>query len=339
MKRIAWLLLALSLPAWATINGVDSSRVVFPSWDGTRYAQYLVGDLPNPTPDYVNDFEACTPGSTTFGIADEYPSPGVLFQAPNSESAQTCSVDPLDAGNQSYHVRVDVGPDGYVEWPAHPAKHRYQHTIANNLTNDISGSHTTGQTRLRFVPDGEYWFGFRMHVDVESSPAYNRNSWNWFVFGFISATVGGPEFYLTMNNTSSFNIHSELVRYKDESGVTQSPHKVKFSNITQREWHEVVVHLIAKPYSLGTYIDGVTGQSNPGGVAQMWLDGDLVYDYSDQYVGTDRIARGEDNDYLKMGLYNGTQGDTTGQGFINFRYDDFRVYMGADGFAQVDPSP
>ena len=28
MKRLAWLLLALSLPAWATINGVDSSRVV-----------------------------------------------------------------------------------------------------------------------------------------------------------------------------------------------------------------------------------------------------------------------------------------------------------------------
>ena len=60
MKRIAWLLLALSLPAWATINGVDSSRIVFPSFDGTRYGMYVAGDFPETPPGYIwsQDFES-----------------------------------------------------------------------------------------------------------------------------------------------------------------------------------------------------------------------------------------------------------------------------------------
>lgn len=49
MRRILWLLLALSLPAWATINAITSTRILLPSYDGTRYGQYPSGDY-DPSP-------------------------------------------------------------------------------------------------------------------------------------------------------------------------------------------------------------------------------------------------------------------------------------------------
>ena len=66
MKRLAWLLLALSLPAQATINGVDSSRVVFPSFDGTRYASHPTGDYDPSPPERVVHYQATF--ETVFGL-------------------------------------------------------------------------------------------------------------------------------------------------------------------------------------------------------------------------------------------------------------------------------
>jgi hypothetical protein len=192
---------------------------------------------------------------------------------------------------------------------------------------------------MRLVPDTEYWIGFRMKVDVEASSAYNRSTWNWFVFGWVSSATGAPEFYLNLQGTTTFSYHVELSRYKDETGATISPHKLALTGYAQDTWVEVVIHLLAKPYSLGTYVNGVVGQANPGGIAQMWIDDTLVYDQQNVYVGTDREHRGEDNDLLKMGLYNGQEGDTTAQGFINLYLDDLRIYLGENGYSIVDPSP
>ena len=65
MKRIVWLLLALSLPAWATINGVDSSRVVVPSADGKRYGSHPNGDYDPSPPERVVRYQATF--DTVFG--------------------------------------------------------------------------------------------------------------------------------------------------------------------------------------------------------------------------------------------------------------------------------
>ena len=72
MKRLAWLLLALSLPAQATINGVDSSRILIPCVYGQRDSEYPAGGACNPPApsDYIQSFASFSASSSAYAAIE-----------------------------------------------------------------------------------------------------------------------------------------------------------------------------------------------------------------------------------------------------------------------------
>lgn len=74
MRRILWLLLALSLPAWATINAITSTRILTPCAEGQRDAAYPSGGACNPPAAvlYHQSFEALNTSQTFTSGANAY---------------------------------------------------------------------------------------------------------------------------------------------------------------------------------------------------------------------------------------------------------------------------
>ncbi len=428
MKRLAWLLLAISLPAWATINGVDSSRVVLPSFDGTRYGAYVAGDLPFELPNdpellYINTFDGnptnttdhtvrvnskayalgdyvvpATPNgyyyrATTAGTSassapsfnttvdsttsdgsvvwtnkgtQAYGNIGIFSDQsdidlypvsirPNGDKETINGIttvyrdgpdisivdDPDNPGNLVAKFYMDASTNGANFEPSFNGKHRavVRFGIADSMSNDLSGAHTTGGNGIRAVPDHEYWVGYRYRNTIVGNLANAR-----YIFSELaSTTTGDPILYIKKNGTS-MDVSPERYKPLNSGSTIETGNRVKtITGLAQSEWHCVVSRIIRKPYSWGTaesYIPGTTPGARSG-VYQVYVDGvlgegDAASEANPAWTGTDREARGEYNPSLvRLGIYWAEQ--NTDAASVTLYLDDIRIAEGSELFDAVNP--
>lgn len=326
MKRIVWLLLTLSLPAWATINGVDSSRVVLPSFDGTRYGMYVAGDLPAGVTGqlYANTFDdnhENTADDDRDGIDGTYYNIGLFGDQHDIDhdppSASWTGVkcgssarvwdgnlangtalpdysivaDPADAENDVLRYYMDATAKGYNTECADTLRHRILLSWASHIDNDPLGG-----DGFRIVPDVEYWIGyrFRTHCTVDGS-----GSAAVLLQTPMSNSVGEPVIYLRKNCT---NLDISPERYKTSTvwgGGGTTEHRVNNAvSFTKDAWHCLVTRWIKKPYAVGgatSYNPAAVDGGTRAGIFEVYLDGVLqpgsaTFQYP-AYTGTDRGGR------------------------------------------------
>ena len=284
---------------------------------------------------YENDFQRGAVGSQDIGTLGDNSDIG-YDPTTSSPPDQLIALDPADAGKQVYCVTMDQSPSGYnLENNGTDLKHRAMIVPGAHLTNDMEGEpHSTNTSKLRFLPDKEYWWGYRVRFDVSAD--YNRNNWNQFWWGLMSSNVGAPAFYFKKDGAAG-TIKNRIMfqRYKDENGTNQETKD--YVNLNEDEWYDIVIRVLRKPYSLGTYIDGVVG-GTPSGIGQLWVNGVLTVDRQGIYTGTDREHQGVPNDFSRIGIYNGIEDDATSEGEIKIYFDDLKIAEGADAYDMVDPS-
>lgn len=350
MKRLAWLLLALSLPAWATINGVDSSRVVLPSFDGTRYGAYVAGDYPTGGDGvfYANAFDG---NPTTTKDADygnigilanqgdiEYDPDSIDWDGLNCGSGLVYSGPDLfivdESGNKVLRYAIDASASGYNLECSNTLRHRALLIYGNNLSNDKTGAaHTTGGSGFRIIPDTEYWFGWRYKMDCAGSLPQN-----FFMFAPASSNPAEPVIQVK-GDCEKLVIIPE--RYRDENDDTFETVKNTTGAFTENQWHCVVVHWIKKPYSWGnanSYDPGTTGGTRAG-TFEVWVDGALQPGAHNAtngygYTGTDHEGAGRLNSRFRVGYYWGT---TTNSTQASLYVDDLKMADGANRSASVNP--
>ncbi len=357
MTRIAWLLLALSLPAWATINGVDSSRVVLPAPDGYRYAEYPDGDTPLPPSGllYENVFDG-NPTNTADDVRQEtdatsYGNIGILANQtdtdydPNSimwdglkcgTAAREWDGPDLfiedESGNKVLRFDFDASANGYNLTCAATLKHRTQLILGLNVNNDTPiVSRETGGEGFRVVPDEDYWFGFKYKMSCTGDlPA------NYFMFAPASNQPAEPSIKMSSDCKKLILLQE---RYRDAAGATQQV-STTTEAFAKDTWHCVVIHWIKKPYSLGGaggYVSGTVGGTRAG-TWETWVNGALqdgAYNATNGYgfTGTDHKAEGRLNSRYRIGIYWGTENNsTTGSMYI----DDVRIGEGASLFDSVN---
>ena len=158
MKRLAWLLLALSLPAWATINAITSTRILTPCAEGQRDAAYPSGGLCNPpaSADYIESFATLDVSTEAYAAIDGRPFLKI------HRSGKTAADDPdgyqitsqcRDGDDRSMMLRNDgtiADIQGKRRMEVYHAK-----TLAayDNTSNDIP-----------------YWFGWSIKIPSASWP-------------------------------------------------------------------------------------------------------------------------------------------------------------------------
>lgn len=315
----------------------------------TGYATVAPRDVVLGTPaEYYNDYERVV-GSNDAGKSGE----SIQWSADNNltRAGMTIQPDPVDANKRALRVVSGWTPADAI-WNGSDYRHRWQISVGNciELSNDLTGPHTSGQAGLRLVPDGEYWFGFRFWCDMSS----DHNDWDHynFIWGAIAETVGDFAIMQRFGDPGNPATANQLIwqcifeRYRDEVNI-YTTHETKREFITTRgKWHDYVIRLVHKPYSRGVYIPGVFGGPKLG-IGQLWCDGVLVIDEQNIYTGTDRkgIVAGdgtpapENNARFKYGQYFGTYSDVNpnGTGTRTTYLDDLRVALGPNRYNDVKP--
>ena len=161
MKRIAWLLLAISLPAWATINGVDSSRILIPCTEGQRMGEYPAGGACNPPAvvDYLENWSQFIVGD---GYSKINTGTRITIVSPSKTDASTYSfvTSPSRDGNKS----LLIANDGTVV-DAGGAKHRAEVRYARNLADFDT-----------FNIGEEYCIGYSLRLSSTGWPDYNNST-------------------------------------------------------------------------------------------------------------------------------------------------------------------
>ncbi len=161
MKRLAWLLLALSLPAWATINGVDSSRILIPCTEGQRMGEYPAGGACNPPAvvDYLENWSQFIVGD---GYSKINTGTRITIVSPSKTDSSTYSfvTSPSRDGNKS----LLIANDGTVV-DAGGVKHRAEVRYARNLTDFDT-----------FNIGEEYCIGYSLRLSSTGWPDYNNST-------------------------------------------------------------------------------------------------------------------------------------------------------------------
>lgn len=364
MKRFAWLLLAMSLPAWATINGVNSTRILLPSFDGSRYSQYPDGDKPQNPAEllYFNGFD----GNPTNTIDAAYGNIGTIA----NQSDITFYPDSIGPGGDSGHVD---GPDMFIvndpaggtnkvlkifmdassagrNWESSSSiRHRALVRVCSNCRNDLFGpgenhanSHKTDGDGLRLAADAEYWFGFRVRTHVVGSMGSSGNK--AFLFSPLSEPLGEPCVYVKFNG--DWSVAGE--RYR-KAGESPTEVKVDVPDVGHDAWHKVVIRWIRVPWSKGGatgYKPTVSDGTDRAGIFEIWIDG-VKQDgtggsaaasrtaANPGYTGTDHEATGDQNPRVRLGIY------WVAPEWADSNYtvwlDDIMVMEGEDLYDEVSP--
>ena len=366
MKRLAWLLLALSLPAWATINGVDSSRVVLPSFDGTRYGAYVAGDYPETPPGVIwtQDFE---------GIANE-----TVFSKANMDST-------YEALEGLGHISIcDAG----VTISNTVARHGTQSVkFYNDLAVPADGSNCTDSARkarveiqmganqykithksaygdqLGFTFGDERWIGYSMYFPTAGNDGWTASS-QPIIFQLIGAGAPtgdptSPVLWMHLNTNGGFALNTgfsveagDLTSAQDYLFEGGNVYTTNWDAITSAQWTALKTsgssgaeyHLKFKSagyYSRDTWYDVIIhykkGYTKATGLIEVWV----------RNVTTGVLTKMVDvpafpttvsdfsQSYFKTGIYKGVQ---TVSNKYTMYIDSWRAYDEQGTFNAVDPA-
>lgn len=231
MKRLAWLLLALSLPAWATINGVDSSRVVLPSFDGTRYGAYVAGDYPETPPGVIwtQDFEGIANG-TVFSKANmdsTYEALEGLGYNSICDAGITISNTVARHGSQSMKVFNDISvrADGNVCTDS-ATKARVELILAANA---YKLNHNIGDG-LGFALPSERWFGYSVYFPTAGNSGWSTSNKPFIlqIFGSGSPT-SDPASTIVAMQLGANGVPYITTEFSADPGDLTSAHDYLFS--------------------------------------------------------------------------------------------------------------
>lgn len=314
MRRILWLLLALSLPAWATINGVNTSHIIQLTSAGNRNSRCPDGSDCTAAPEqpetliYTNDF-AGNPTNTADdareGIDGTYYNIGIfadqsdINHSPDSASwfGQDCSGtitrvwdgnlangtalpdfsivdDPDEAGNKVLRYYMDATAKGYNTECSATLRHRAKMVWASHINNDPNGGEG-----YRIVPDIEHWAGWRFRLNCQGDIYNSGNGPSQFFLNESIANVTGEPAVYAKTTCTELVISPE--RYKTSTvwggGSTIETKKTTVGPFAEDQWHCLVARWIKKPYSVGSataYIPGTVGGPRAG-IFEIYIDGVL----------------------------------------------------------------
>lgn len=312
MKRIAWLLLALSLPAWAVINGTSTSHIIQLTSAGNRNARCPDGSDCAVDPEqpetliYTNDFDGNptnTADNAREGIDGTYYNIGIfadqsdIEHSPPSASwkGEDCGSgriwdgnlahgtalpdysivdDPDSAGNKVLRYYMDATANGYNKECSDTLRHRAKMVWAKHLTNDPNGGNG-----WRILPDVEVWTGWRYRLNCQGD-LYNNGAGTtaFFLNESIANVTGEPAVY---SKTDCTHLDVSPERYKTTDvwggGSTVETKRTTVGPFAENEWHCFVGRWIKKPYSVGSataYIPGTVGGPRAG-IFEIYIDGVL----------------------------------------------------------------
>jgi hypothetical protein len=338
MKRIAWLLLALSLPAWATINGVDSSRILIPCVYGQRDSEYPAGGACNPPApsDYIQSFASFSASSSAYAAIDGNPNIAIHDKAKtvaqDADAFQISDTQCRDGDDRSMLLRND-GEIKDVE-----GKHRLEIYPADNL----SGYDST-------TNDIEYWFGWSVKFPIANWPKGSEAgggssqiiSGQWGAGQGPSIVLqfqhdGDSDGKVRFNFRRGYGAVESGHAWKDyyykkgatgdgtsESGITNSTTNSN-DDFPLDQWVDIIVNFQQDP-------DGATGFLN------VWVVENghktlMIAETGVQIGYADEAGQGL---RTKSGLYFGT----LDRAFVYQGYfDAYSFYQGDDGYDAVAPS-
>ncbi len=369
MKRLAWLLLALSLPAWATINGVDSSRIIIPSWDGNRYSAYPAGDAPQPPPVllYSQGFETLNTAQSFSKGADLYGSSTVtledfagMYWAGNCNSGISVSTDRAReaTGTKSlkyvnnFAVYGDFGCPGTV-------KARVEYQMASNVPKltkcDVKG--VCGEWGF----NEERWIGFSVYFPTSGNAKWTQGVVRPIFFQLFGtgATTGDPNspvffFHLGANGELDVNLSfsveaGDLTSSQDYVFTNDWIRKPDWTRMTAGEWaalktngssnaeyHLADIASVNQPYlQRDQWHDFVIhhkkGYVKAEGLVEIWMDGVKVVDIP----AFPTVPNDFYQSFLKSGLYGG---QNSNGGTYTMYLDSYRAADETGSYATVDPS-
>ncbi len=369
MTRIAWLLLALSLPAWATINGVDSSRVVFPSFDGTRYGMYVAGDFPETPPGYIwsQDFESLstsqvfTENAVVYGTSNSLEEVVGLRYIADCYSGITVSTAQARSGTKSLKFYNDLNvPGDQTKCTAAASKARVETSLGANQYK-LTKSNTAGAaggtpTGKGFTYGAERWFGYSVYFPTSGNTGWGTpNSPLIFqIFGNGSSSSDGasPILHFQLGENGAFEVETE---FSAEPGDLTSAQDYLRTYVraptggsapTPAQWEILKAdgmfryHLknFASPsaaYTRDTWHDVVVhwkkGYTKATGLIEIWLDGVKIVD-----IPAFPTTRNDfPESFLKTGIYSGPK---TGTEKYTMYVDSWRAYDENGTYEAVDPA-
>lgn len=370
MKRLAWLLLALSLPAQATINGVDSSRVVFPSFDGTRYGQYVAGDFPETPPGYIwsQDFESLstsqvfTENAVVYGTSNSLEASAGLGYIADCYSGITVSTAQARAGTKSLKFYNDISVAGdQTACSAAATKARVETSLGANAykmaKNKMVGAGGGTPNGEGFTFGTERWFGYSMYFPTAGNGGWSSgNSPIIFqIFGNAAPTGDccSPILHFQLGAGGQLLVNTE---FSAEAGDLTSAQdylytagKVRWPDntaITLAGWNALKssggagYHLknLAGTSSLltrDTWHDVVIhfkkGYTKATGLIEIWLDGTKIVDLPAFPTTQNDFVES----FVKTGIYSGKK---TASDQYTMYVDSWRAYDEQGTFNAVDPA-
>ncbi len=225
MKRFAWLLLALSLPALATINGVDSSRILIPCTEGQRMGEYPAGGACNPPALvlYHQDFESLNASQSFMENANLY-----------GDASRTLESFAHVAAAGNCNNTITIATDKVREAGGAQSIKFVNDFAASSDTGCSGGSKARVELKMasdipkfsKYVPDteGDYgewnfgserWFGFSLYFPTAGNAKWNNRVTRpifFQIFGW-GATVGdgaSPILHFMLDNGGEVDIDTEF---------------------------------------------------------------------------------------------------------------------------------
>ncbi len=361
MKRIAWLLLALSLPTWATINGVDSSRVVLPSFDGTRYGMYVAGDFPETPPGVIwtQDFEGIANGTvlTKSNMDSTYKASEGLGYNASCHSGISISNTVARHGSQALKIQNDTSEASDSGSCAAATKARVELTLGANqykITNSGDG--------LGWPLGSDRWIGYSVYFPTSGNTSWSSISPRiiimqifgaggdsldpstpilYFILGSNGSLSADTTFsaeagditssqdylmpYAYIGDTKTNSTTWALLKSSGTSGVTEGRLKIASSvTILRDRWYDVIIHF-AKGKTVAT------------GAIEIWLR-DTSTSALTKIVDIPAFPttrRDFPTSYLKTGWYSAL---TATSNTYTMYVDSWRAYDEQGTFNAVDPA-
>ena len=228
MKRIAWLLLAISLPAWATINGVDSSRVVLPSFDGTRYGAYVAGDYPETPPGVIwtQDFEGIANGTvfSKSNMDSTYEALEGLGYNSDCHSGISISDAVARAGSQALKIfnNVSEASDSQPPGCSTTIKARVELLLGANQY-ALTGSIGDGNG---WPLGSERWLGYSVYFPTSGNGGWSSVSPDIIIFQLVGnngddADPISPILYLVLSSNGALGVDTAFSAEAGDIGTSQ----------------------------------------------------------------------------------------------------------------------
>ena len=320
MRRILWLLLALSLPAWATINAITSTRILTPCAEGQRDAAYPSGGACNPPApaEYIETW-------SQFGLSDTYSAinSGTNITVNNgskTDSSTYTFTNTVKRGDEAKSLLIANDGTTLSADGKHRAEVRYGRSMADIDTLNI---------------DEEYCIGYSVRLSSTGWPADTKQ----VIVGQLANTNPYVIIQYKGDNNSDGYVRAEFQRKygaQANNPSTESFYYLKGTDGNKTDvsgtgqwkldrWYDVIINIIPSPADadgkLYVYIIDTSDSTET-----------LAVNLSGTQIGfADEIKE----PYFKSGIYWGSDTRST---TYRVNFGPVRIKRGASCKADVTPS-